>query len=217
MKRSFNIFWAFLALILALTLTLMTGCDKIFPQNGDQFSTEPYPAPDYASLELSEYIKLGEYKGMTVNTIYFSVTDDIVLWNTVVDNAEVIKYPEDALFYYEDQTARRYLHYAEEGGMTYDELLASLDMTQDDVDDEAKRLVKKDLVELAIIKAEKIELTEKEKETHFEKYVSLYINSYGYSEEYVRAELTDEIYGTMLHDKMMEYLMINNTLVSTEE
>ena len=117
MKRIFNIFLTVTALILLITLAL-TGCDKILPQSGDEFATEPYPAPDYEALELSEYIKLGDYKGMTIDTTNYDAADDFVLWNTIVNNAEVLEYPSDALFYYEDQEMRRYLHYAEEGNIS---------------------------------------------------------------------------------------------------
>ena len=36
---------------------------------------------------------------------------------------------------------------------------------------------------------------------------------YGYTEDYVAENLTDLIYETMLYDKTMEYLIVNNTFV----
>ena len=214
MTKKINVFSVLLALMLVIS-AFFAGCDKVFPQDGDEFATEPYPAPDYSSLELSEYIKLGEYKDMTIDTTQYSVTDDFVLWNKIVNNAEVIEYPSNALAYYEDQTTRQYMHYAEEGNMTYDELISSLGITQKNIEEEAKRLVKNDLVQLAIVKAESIELTDDEKVKFFDKYAKKYTELYGYSKEYVRENLANEIYGSMLYDKMMEYLMLNNTLISS--
>ncbi len=216
MKKTSKILLTFLSSLLLCSL-LFTGCDKIFPQNGDEQNTEPYPSPDYSALDISEYVILGEYKGLTVDTTQYSVTDDVVLWNAIIANAEIIKYPDDALFYYTDQTSRRYAQYAEDGDMTYDELLASLDITQKDIEAEAMRLVKNDLVQMAIIKAENIELTDDEKAKHLDKYIAQYVKIYGYSEEYVKENLIDEIYNSMLYDKMLEFLMINNTVTNEAE
>lgn len=214
MKKILKLLSAVLPLLLVSSL-FFAGCDKDTPD--DKNFTEIYEAPDYSNLDLSEYVKLGEYKGLTVDATYYSVSNDIVLWNAIINNAEILKYPQDALFYYTDQTSRRYAHYAEEGNMTYDEMLTSLGITQEDIEAEAMRLVKDDLVQLAIIEAENIELTDEEKARLLDKYVAQYVNVYGYSEEYVRENLTDEIYSSMLYDKMLEYLLINNTVTRQAE
>ena len=91
--------------------------------------------------------------------------------------------------------------------MSYDELMKLLDMDEEDIANEAKDLVKKDLITKAIVKAEGIELTEAEKTELFDKYAAFYIDVNGFSEDYVRENLTDEIYESMQYDKMMEYLL----------
>ena len=81
---------------------------------------------------------------------------------------------------------------------------------------EAKRLVKKDLIFEAIRRREDITLTEEEKSKFFDKYVEKYAESYGYSEDYVREELSELVYESMLYDKTVEFLIINNSFIENE-
>lgn len=196
--------------LLAAFLTILCACEDSGPS---QSASESYDAPDYSELDISEYVILGEYKGLTVDVSDESKSAGTLLWNEIINNAEVVKYPEDALFYYTDQTTRLYAHYADDGNISYGELLEWLGMTDEDIENEAKDLVKRDLVQAAILEKENIELTEEEKEKFFDRYAEKYTEIYGYSREYVESNLADEIYASMLYDKMMEYLIINNNLV----
>ena len=63
----------------------------------------------------------------------------------------------------------------------------------------------------ALVKAEGITLSDSEKSEHFGRYLEFYVESYGYTEEYVKENLTDEIYESMLYDKASEFLIINNS------
>ena len=76
---------------------------------------------------------------------------------------------------------------------------------------DAKSLVKKDLIFELIRKKEGITLTDEEKNAFFDKYVKKYAESYKYSEEYVRAELSELVYDSMLYDKTVEFLIIHNS------
>ena len=219
MKKTLKISALLLIFVLGISL-VFSSCDKIFPTGGDEYSTEELTAPDYADIVLSEYVTLGEYKGLSVSiggVISEDITDDVLLWEAVLRNAEVKKYPEAALSYYEEQTTRLYMTYADEGKMSYDELMASLGKTSEDIKNEAKKYVKSDLVSLAIIETEGLHLTNDEKARLFDKYVEKFVTTYGYTEEYVRNNLEDEIYDTMQHDKMMEYLLLNNKVIYVTE
>ena len=133
-----------------------------------------------------------------------------------LDGAEMLDYPEAALEYYIDQAELRYKHYAEEGNVEYSELLESLGVSGADIENEAKKYVKEDLVQLAVLRAEGIALTDDEKIRLFDRYVKKYVDDYGYSEDYVRKNLTEEIYKSMLFDKMLEYLVLKNTFIVKE-
>ena len=211
---------ALLLVFLLGTMLVLSSCDKIFPQNGDEYQTEELKAPDYSDITLSEHITLGEYKGIKValgGVTSVDMTDDLVLWEAIVNGAVVIKYPEKALSYYEEQTTRLYMSYAEEGNVSYDELMSSLGKTSADIENEAKEYVKSDLVQLAIIESEGLHLTDNEKARLFDKYAEKFAATYGYSEEYVKEQLANEIYDAMQYDKMMEFLLLNNEIINITE
>ena len=56
------------------------------------------------------------------------------------------------------------------------------------------------------------ELTDEEKQEFFQKYVDKFKTLYGHDEKYIREYMTEQIYDTMLFDKTMEYLLLNNTV-----
>ena len=207
------------ALLLAFLLgsSLFFGCDKILPDNGNENPTEVLSAPDYSAADIGECVRLGEYKNITVEASGSNSSADVALWNKIVSNAEIIKYPDEALSYYKKQEQSRYEYLAEEGKMSYDELLSSLGVTEADIESEAKAYVKSDLVKLAIIETEGLHLTDDEKSRLFDKYVYKFTEIYGYSAEHVRENLSDEIYDAMQYDKMMEFLLINNTVKAITE
>ena len=203
----------------ALLLVFLLGAALVF-SGCDKTSSEESIPPDYSNIVLSEHVRLGEYKGLTVSiggVVSENMTDDVVLWETIVGKAQIIKYPEDALSYYEEQTTRLYMSYAEEGKMSYDELMTSLGKTGEDIENEAKEYVKSDLVRLAIIEAEALHLTDDEKARLFDKYAYKFEVTYGYTTDYVRENLVDEIYDAMQHDKMMEFLLLNNEIIHITE
>lgn len=208
MKKTLRILALVLVILLLASLSFL-GCDK---DDDKELS-----APDYSALELSEYVRLGEYKNLTVDAKDKGLSTDVALWDTVLSNAEIIKYPEDALSYYKNQAELRYKYHADEGNMSYDELLWSLGITEADIEKEAKEYVKSDLVKIAIIEAERLQLTDDEKTRLFDKYAYKFSTTYGYTDEYVRKNLVDEIYDAMQYDKMMEFLLLNNEVIENTE
>ena len=99
---------------------------------------------------------------------------------------------------------------------TYESLLSYLGITEADILAEAKRMTLGDLAREAIYKLEGIELSEKEKAENYDVYVRIFTEMYGYTEDYVRSNLTDEIYETMRYDKMIEKLILMNEFVVIE-
>ena len=216
----------FISLLLCLLLTasvLLTACGEDTHDHSDDTQnttdttdteapkTENSDALDYSGLELDKYIKLGTYKDLVIDARGKSESTE--LWNAIIAKSEVIEYPADALSYYVGQTQKKYESIAKDANMTYDELIKALDLKESNFEKEAKDLIKKDLVMLAIIKAEGIELTDKEKKNLFDKYAQVYIDLYDYTYSYVEDNLADEIYDSMLYDKMMEYLIKENLFV----
>ena len=213
MKKFLRIIALMLVFLLGAAL-ILSGCDK---QTGEDDGREKLVPPEYSEETIEEFIKLGSYKNMTVTVGNESSTLNVVLWRKIVDESEVIKYPEDAIAYYKEISTRGYSNLASDGKMSYEELLGALGLTEEDIVAEAEEYVKSDLVQIAIIKAEGLKLTEDEKTRLFDKYVDKFVSSYGYTEEYVKENLTNEIYDTMQYDKMMEFLMLNNKVVTVTE
>ena len=100
--------------------------------------------------------------------------------------------------------------------MRYEEMLDELGEDNITMKSEARRLVKQDMILELIRKKEGITLSDAEKNDYFDMYVSRYAERYGYSESYVREELTDLVYESMLYDKTIEFLIINNTFKEAE-
>ena len=218
MKHTLKILSLILCLLLVASV-MFTACGK---EDGTEDNTtdtttnttEAATSTDYSGLDLDKYIKLGTYKGIVVDARNSS--EAVELWNAIVARCEVIEYPAGPLSYSVGQSKAKYELYAEKGNMTYEELMKALDIDEEDLEREAKDLVKKDLATLAIVKAEGLGLTESEKTDLFEKYAEHYVNLYAYTEEYIRENLTEEIYASMQHDKMMEYLISQNYFVAED-
>ena len=67
-----------------------------------------------------------------------------------------------------------------------------------------------DVIFELIRRKENISLTDDDKQAHFDKYVAKYVSDYGYTEEYVRENLAEKVYDSMLYDKVCEFLIANN-------
>ena len=104
-----------LALVLCLSV-LLAGCKKDIDNPNEESTTESkvesvteeLPAPDYADISLDEYVKLGEYVNMNFDLRELDISPDILVWEIVVSNAEIISYPEDAVAYYEQRSTKLY-------------------------------------------------------------------------------------------------------------
>ena len=159
--------------------------------------------------ELEAYIEIGDYKGLTLTLGDKSKGEAV--WDAVLENSHINDYPMQHFYYYIVQIKGQYEYYAESAGMSYDELIKELGVTDGMIHEEARDLTKKDILCAIIQKTEGILLTEEEKQTHLDRYVEKYVSEYGYSEDYVRTNMTEEIYGSMLYDKTTEFLILNNS------
>lgn len=173
--------------------------------------TEKIAPVDIADLSLSElegYVAVAKYKDVSIALGEKSKEEAISDYLTA--NSKLNKLPEDAVEYYGAQLKEEYKYHAKQSGRDYDELLHELGLDEEALLKEARTLVYKDIIFAIIQKKESICITDEEKKNFFDRYVTKYAELYGYSEEYVRANLVDEVYQTMLYDKTMEYLIINN-------
>ena len=195
------------AFILILVFALLC-CACTYTRSPEQNAKKT----EFSSLELSkleEYINIGRYKELSLSRGSMSRGDAV--WKAVLEGSKVKEYPEQHVYYYVGQIKEQYEYYAESAGMTYDDILKKLGVNDGAILKEARELTKRDIICAIIQKRESISLTDEEKQTHLDRYVEKYVSEYGYSEDYVRANMTEEIYGSMLYDKTTEFLILNNS------
>lgn len=190
------------AMAILFGLSACSGGDKETDGEPEYTGLPPY---DKENIE-SYFSELPVYKGLTVDG------DADALWKKITNEAQIKEYPAEQVEYYAFMERAKYSYYAEREGIEYDELLEGLSVTEESIRETAKKLVKEDLVFEYVVLDAKIELTDEEKQEFFQKYVDKFKTLYGHDEKYIREYMTEQIYDTMLFDKTMEYLLLNNTV-----
>jgi FKBP-type peptidyl-prolyl cis-trans isomerase (trigger factor) len=161
--------------------------------------------------ELEKCVLLCQYKDLELKL--GENTKEAALLSYIDKNSSIKKYPTGAVDYYFEQLKAQYRYYADEADMRYEAMLDELGEDNVTMKAEARRLVKNDLIFELIRKKEGITLTDEEKTAFFDRYVKKYAESYKYSEEYVREELSSLVYDSMIYDKTVEFLIIHNSFV----
>ncbi len=193
------------SVLLALFMLLsLFSCNK----EEENESAEPVDFAAMSDEELGSYISLGEYKGLKITL--GGATKGEAAWAAAKKNATLKGYPEEQVEYYISQQRAQYAYYAEQAGIKYEEMLYEVGATEQSIKEAAEQMTFGDLVYHALLRAEGIELSEEEKSKFFERYVEKFVADYGYSREYVKNNMQDEIYESMLHDKATEFLITNN-------
>ena len=205
----------FRIMILCLAAVLLLGLFSCGREEEEQ-QTASGSMPEYDLEQLSSYVALEAYVGLTVSLPDPATAKSDAVWEQILASARILSYPEEQVEYYAAQTRARYRYTAKQNGMTYEELLETLGVTEEDVRKEAKDMVKGDLVYRYIVGDAGITLTQTEKAALFDRYADKFVADYGYNKSYVTEQMADLIYDTMLYDKTMEYLVLNNTFVTAE-
>ncbi len=231
MKNISRIFISVLCVLLCVSMLFcIVSCDDTEPvTDGSESKTEESTSEkpndtepsletglNYDDLRLEDYVSAVTYKGMNIVIDDADATKEEELWDTILQNAVIAKYPEDKVDYFFNQTKKAYMYIVNGDEEDYELLLKNRGTDENKMRDEAKELVKKDLVYYYIVRAENIRISEKEVEQLFDKYVDKYVQTYGYNREYVFENMTEIIYDSMLYDKTMEFLIsINNITYDT--
>ena len=166
---------------------------------------------DFLALELSaleEYVEIGQYKELRISRGERSRGEAV--WEEILKGSQVVSYPEEHVYYYVGQLRTQYSYYAEQAGISYEEMLSQLGADEGSILKEAKELTREDIIYAIVVKKESIALTDAEKQALFSKYVDKYVSEYGYTKEYVEENMSEEIYGSMLYDKTTEFLIVSN-------
>lgn len=191
-------------LLVASLATVFFACQRASTVQVSEMSAE----------ELNECIELCNYKGVELSLNGRSKEQALISY--IVANSSVKKYPVGTVDYYLLQLQKQYRYYADQAGMSYEAMLDELGEDNITMKAEARQLVKQDMIFELIRKREGITLTDAEKSKFFDKYVTRYAEKYGYAEDYVRKELTELVYESMLYDKTIEFLILNNSFNNGE-
>ena len=108
----------FLILILIIMCTIFVSCAKDSEDGGVQATEELPLAVDISSLELSEYIELGEYRGLTVSYDSSKLSKGDAAFLAVLENSTVKAYPEGQVEYYVAQARASYEYLAKRDGVS---------------------------------------------------------------------------------------------------
>ena len=200
-----NIHTRIAALLLCLAVTLLAFSCTGEKQEKD---AERMDLQAMNTQELRRYAALGKYTGIKIKAVVQNKGEAV--WLAVKNRATVAEYPEQQVNYYVSQLEAQYKYYAEEAGVSYEEMLAEMGATEESVRAEAQEMAIDDIIFELVRRAENITLTEEEKESLFDKYVEKYVEDYGYSKSYVKKNMSELIYESMLYDKTTEFLITNN-------
>ena len=178
---------------------------------------EAFTELNYDGIDISKHVKEVKYKELEITLKKADDSREEALWEAILATANVESYPEDKVEYFFKQTKDAYMYLVNGNEEDYLLLLKNRGTDENKMRDEARELVKKDLIYYYIVQTEKIAVTDKEKTELFDKYVEKYVSAYGYNREYVKDNMTEMIYDSMLYDKTMEFLIKeNNFSVDTD-
>lgn len=129
-----------------------------------------------------------------------------VLWEEILANATVKKYPEQHLNYYYQNTRAVYEYYADYYNMKYEELLAAMGLSDADFYDSAKLYVKEDLVTFMIRNTEGIAFTDEEYNAAIGFYIKRYKDEFNYTDAEIEENI-EQIEENMIFDKIQRLLV----------
>lgn len=220
MRHIYKIFMSAVSAALMLaTLVCISSCGDSSVEGTDTVAssqTAELSRLDYGSINIQEYVGSVKYTGFDVVLEASDTSREDALWELILDSAQILAYPENEVEYYFGQTKASYMYLVNGNEDDYRLLLESRGTDETKMREDAKKLVKKDLVYYYIVTAEGINVTDAEKQTLFERYVEEYVSAYGYRREYVIESMTDNIYESMLYDKTMEFLLMNNSFTADQ-
>jgi trigger factor len=133
--------------------------DFIVPELDDAFVTK-YSEGKYTTAEaFKEY-----YRGKVEADLAAAAESEAYteLWQLIVDNAEVLEYPEQQLQYYYNAQKSQYESYAASNNVDYATILSYMGVTEESMNESAKSYVKEDLVFYSIVKAEGFSISDEE-------------------------------------------------------
>lgn len=180
--------------------------EKIVPAFDDAFAQKYSDFKTAAEMEADLRQKLDADKAAQAeNQLYADI------WAQVVANATVHKYPEEKVTFVYQQYVLQFTSYAAMAyKATYEEYIAMMNMTDDEVRQMARDQVKDDLVFYALVKAENVAITDAEYEAGLPEYAeAMGMDVDALLEQYGEAVIRDGILWNKTQDLLMSWATIS--------
>ncbi|MBQ8276114.1 MAG: trigger factor [Clostridia bacterium] len=190
------------------TLNYIEG-EKIVPEFDDALAQKisDFETAEELKVYLREQLQ-AEMESSASNQIYHDV------WEQVVNNATIHSYPEDKVTEVYNQNVSTYTMYGAMYGMSYEEFLAAQNYTDAQVLEEARQMVKEDLIFYSIVKAENITISDEEYNATLPEFAAYY--DYTDPQELVDAYGEVSIRDGMLWNKTQDLLIEWANIVEAE-
>lgn len=172
--------------------------------------------PVYNIEQISDSVRLDAYTDLSIVLEREDSPKGDAIWSVILERAEVLSYPEEAVEYYAEQERQACRYYAKQQDLSYEAAMEQLGLSEQTIEEKAKAMVKEDLVYEYIRADAGIALTENEKSGLFDRYALAFAEQYGYAVSEVKESMADFVYESMLYDKTMEYLIVHNTFTVSE-
>lgn len=188
------------------TIHCIYGDELIIPELTDEFVNEKFGYNNTEEFRIIYRSNVEEQNEFYVESLMYSD-----LWTQIVDDAELISYPEEeVLRVYSDQKAV-YEQYASYYGTDYDTFLSSyMGLTDDNLLEESRKYVKEDLVMYQLVKDLGITLTDEE----YNEGLNLYADYYGNTvDEILSYYGEDTIKTTLLWQELMDTVILETNVV----
>ena len=170
--------------------------------------TDELAAEFTGNEEMTAETLMSEYRALleeSINSTYDEYKLDIV-WSHIFNNATEIAIPTEVVKSYYDVDVEYYTAYASMYGITYEDILDMIGMTDDDVYNRAHDNVLTDMIVYSVVKAENFSITDED----YDQLLTEFSESSGYSKEdieaaYSKAELTDMFTYTKIYEMAVEW------------
>ena len=186
-------------------VTFMVTVGHIYEANEltDELAAE-FTGDEAATVEtlMADYRELLEEN---LNSTYDEYKLDLV-WSRIFENATELSIPAEIIKSYYNVDVEYYTAYASMYGITYQEILDMIGMTDDDVYNRAHDNVLTDMIVYSIVKAENYSITEEE----YDELLTQFAESSGYSKEeilgaYTKDALTEMFTYTKIYEMAVEW------------
>lgn len=181
------------------TLNYIEG-EMIVPEFDDALAQKisDFQTAEELKVYLREQLQ-AELESSAKNQLYHDI------WEQVVSNATIHSYPEEKVNEIYNQNVSTYTMYGAMYGMSYEDFLKNQGYTDADVLEEARRMVKEDLIFYSIVKAENITISDEEYAATLPEFAAYY--DYTDPQEMVDAYGEVSIRDGMLWNKTQDLLV----------